>query len=114
MLLAFAVLPSISLHSQSFRTLHTFTGSSDGGYPKSGVILTNNTLYGTAFNGGPSSRDGGTVYAVNTDGTAFQVVFAFFTTEEYPSGDVVIADNILYTTGGLSDGAIIEVALDGS
>src|SRR5689334_17656903 len=102
MLLAFAVLPSISLHSQSFRTLHTFTGSSDGGYPMSGVIVTNNTLYGTASSGGPSFRDEGTVYTANTDGTAFQVVFAFFTSEEYPSGDFVIADKLLYTTGGLS------------
>jgi hypothetical protein len=47
LLLALAVLPSISQQSQNFKTLHTFNGHSDGGYPESGVILIGSTLYGT-------------------------------------------------------------------
>ena len=37
--------------AQTFTNLHNFTGS-DGADPLSGVILSGNTLYGTAYNGG--------------------------------------------------------------
>jgi hypothetical protein len=36
----------------SFVNLHTFDYGSDGAYPEAGVILSGNTLYGTAWNGG--------------------------------------------------------------
>ena len=123
LLLSFAIYPSISLLSQNFKTLYAFTDfsngtNSDGGYPVSGVILIGNTLYGTTTAGG--SGWAGTVYSVNTDGTAFQVVFAFRGWGP-PGGAFVISDNILYTTsvqptsGGIdSGGSIIEVPIDGT
>src|SRR2546428_47705 len=53
-----------------FTTLHSFTfTNSDGGYPLTSLILSDNTLYGTARFGG---REGnGTVFAVHTDGSGF-------------------------------------------
>src|SRR5580765_653256 len=109
LLLAFAVLPSISLQSQNFKTLHTFTGKNDGADPDGGLILIGNVLYGTASDGGLDS--GGTVYSLITNGTEFQTVFTFPPTVGYPAGAFVIAGGILYTT---DFGSILEVALDGS
>ena len=109
---ALAVLPAISSQSQNFKTLYTFTGNSDGGYPESGVLLIGDTLYGTTADGGIFG--GGTIYSVNTDATKFHVVFRFTTSQSHPSGGFVISDGILYTTGvdsGLG-GSIIEVPLD--
>ena len=59
--------------AQTFTTLHSFTATSgpypptnsDGGNPWAGLLLSGNTLYGTAPNGGSSGW--GTVFAVNTD-----------------------------------------------
>jgi hypothetical protein len=39
---------------QYFADLYGFTGGSDGANPIGGVILSRNTLYGTAYVGGPS------------------------------------------------------------
>src|SRR5215471_2205346 len=62
--------------AQVFRTLHSFTAiphydspNGDGAFPYAGLILSSNTLYGTAYRGGSSGN--GTVFAINTDGTGF-------------------------------------------
>src|SRR5205814_109594 len=62
--------------AQTFTTLYSFTASSgcfpctnsDGANPK-GLFVSGDTLYGTAWNGGPAAN--GTVFKVNTDGTGF-------------------------------------------
>jgi len=64
----------------SFTNLHSFSALSsgtnnDGAYPIAGLILSGNTLYGTASRGGSSF--GGTVFAVNTDGTGFTNLHSF-------------------------------------
>ena len=61
--------------AQTFTTLYSFTGGSDGADPYAGLILSGNTLYGTANNGGSSGN--GTVFAVNTDGTGFTTLYSF-------------------------------------
>src|SRR6266516_1205411 len=68
--------------AQTFTTLYSFTASSgcfpctnsDGAGPR-GLILSGNTLYGTAGSGGPA--DNGTVFKVNTDGTGFTNLHSF-------------------------------------
>src|SRR6267378_1456610 len=60
---------ALNTDGTGFRILHSFTGGSDGGHPWSGLIVSSNTLYGTAYSGGSSGR--GTVFALNTDGTGF-------------------------------------------
>ncbi len=77
------LIPAGRVTAQTFTTLHSFTassnsppyGNSDGAYPVAGLILSGNTLYGTAQNGGRS--DNGTVFAVNTDGTRFTNLHGF-------------------------------------
>jgi uncharacterized repeat protein (TIGR03803 family) len=65
-----------------FAVLHTFSElsgphytNSDGAFPKAELVLSGNTLYGTASCGGPG--EWGTVFAVNTDGSGFRVLHSF-------------------------------------
>src|SRR5882672_5093051 len=60
---------AVRTNGSGFTTPHNFTGGSDGANPSAGLILSNNTLYGTASGGG--SLGAGTVFAVNTIGTGF-------------------------------------------
>jgi uncharacterized repeat protein (TIGR03803 family) len=65
---------AVNIDGTDFRTLHGFTGDSDGANPRGGLILSGNNLYGTADGGG---LGGGTVFALNTDGTSFAVLHSF-------------------------------------
>src|SRR6266568_5655837 len=87
--------------AQTFTTLHSFTAlncvelaltaycpNSDGAGPNARLILSGNTLYGTANGGGSSGN--GTVFALNTDGTEFTTLHAFTATSSfwpYTNGD---------------------------
>src|SRR5437879_1367844 len=69
--------------AQTFTTLHTFTNRfSDGGWPKAGLVLSGNTLYGTTESGG--STGDGSVFALNTDGTGFTTLYNFTAAPGYP------------------------------
>ena len=56
----------MQLMAQTFKTLHHFH-TNDGRYPAHELVLSNNTLYGTAGVGG--SFDRGTIFSLKTDGT---------------------------------------------
>jgi uncharacterized repeat protein (TIGR03803 family) len=73
---------AVNTDGTGFTNLHTFTAyprftttNSDGANPYAGLILSGNTLYGTAEDGG--SPGNGTVFAVNTDGTGFTNLHTF-------------------------------------
>jgi uncharacterized repeat protein (TIGR03803 family) len=53
--------------AQTFSTLYTFTGGSDGNVPYAGVIEVNGNIYGTTFVGG--SDENGVVFEVQGNGT---------------------------------------------
>src|SRR5712671_4684075 len=120
---AIAVLGSIvagGVTAQTFTTLHSFEGSSDGAVPYGGLILSGNTLYGTAS----------TVFAVNTDGTGFTTLYTFTASSTNSSGvytnsdgadpyaGLILSGNTLYGTaeyGGRSGyGTVFAVNTDGS
>jgi uncharacterized repeat protein (TIGR03803 family) len=70
------LIPAGRVSAQAFTTLYSFTATSgplytnsDGANPEAGLILSGNTLYGTAFSGG--SVGYGAVFKVNPDGTGF-------------------------------------------
>src|SRR5258708_39934595 len=76
------LIPAGRVTAQTFTTLHSFMAAfgydytnSDGAYPRAGLILTNNILYGTASGGGAGGA--GTVFAVNTDGAGFTNLHSF-------------------------------------
>ncbi len=58
-----------------FTNLHTFMGSEDGANPQGPLLLSGDTLFGTAYNGG--SAGNGTLFRVNTDGMAFTNLHSF-------------------------------------
>ena len=68
------------------------------------MILSGNTLYGTATDGGSSGN--GTVFAVNTDGTGFTNLHSFTALDLYytnsdganPYAGLILSGNTLYGT----------------
>ncbi len=66
---------AVNTDGTGFTSLHNFTYGSDGAYPYAGLILSGNTLFGTAVNGG--SIGAGTVFSVNTGGTGFRILWTF-------------------------------------
>src|SRR5450759_4758581 len=94
------LIPAGRVTAQTFTTLHSFTllnnsTNSDGARPYAGLILSGNTLYGTAFQGGSSGN--GTVFSVNTNGAGFTNLHSF-----------TAAPGPLYTN---SDGAFLQAGL---
>jgi uncharacterized repeat protein (TIGR03803 family) len=118
----------VNTDGTGFTNLHVFTvlirdtnsdGSlisntnSDGADPSAGLVLSGNTLYGTAQQGG--SWGGGTVFAINTDGTGFTNLFSF-TGSAFQSG-LIMSNNTLYGTrqyGESGAGAVFAIKTDGT
>jgi uncharacterized repeat protein (TIGR03803 family) len=115
--------------AQTFTTLHNFGPTlTQGAVPHAGLIISGNTLYGTAAGGGTSSN--GTVFKVNTDGTGFTNLYNFSAGNELPTvgytnsdganphGRLILWGNILYgttRTGGKAGvGTVFKVNTDGS
>jgi uncharacterized repeat protein (TIGR03803 family) len=112
--------------AQTLTTLHDFTmldsvtnssaTNSDGARPTAGLVLSANTLYGTAANGGTSGN--GTVFAVSTDGTGFTNLHNFSATTDgaHPTAELILSGNTLYGTasggGGSGRGTVFAVNTD--
>jgi uncharacterized repeat protein (TIGR03803 family) len=112
--------------AQTFTTLYCFTNGSDGAHPWAGLILSGNTLYGTALAGGGSGN--GAVFALSTDGTGFTNLHSFTALSGFapstngdgaiPYAGLVLSGNTLYGTaavGGLAgDGTVFALNTDGT
>lgn len=130
---------AINTDGSGFKVLHRFTATlyiptpppwtnADGANPNAGLILSWNTLYGTAYNGGANGS--GTVFALNTDGTGFRTLHSFgpwvangFTLSTnndgaWPSSSLVILGNTLYGAtsqlGPLAGATLFSVNTDGT
>jgi len=118
---------AVNTDGSGFVNLHNFTklantgNNSDGANPYAGLILSGNTLFGTARAGGSFGGGIGTVFAVNTDGTGFTNLHNFIS---YPSdganplAGLVLSGNTLYGTtsagGALGIGAVFSLSLSPS
>jgi uncharacterized repeat protein (TIGR01451 family) len=114
---------AINIDGAGFTNLHSFNGPNDGANPLAGLILSSNTLYGTASAGG--SGGSGTVFQINTNGTGFRTLYSFTAGDPYfdnsngdgavPSGSLLLIGGILYGTaaeGGLyGEGTIFSLSL---
>src|SRR5258706_232383 len=128
-----SLLPAGRVTAQTFTTLHSFTEievidngnftftafNPDGANPYAGLILSGNTLYGTAYLGGSSGNGAG--FAVNTDGTGFTNLHSFAgypTDGADPQAGLILSGNTLYGTasqGGISgQGTVFAVNTDGT
>ena len=123
----------INTDGMDFTNLHSFTTlvnstNSDGINPVSELVLSGNTLYGTALNGG--SGGNGTVFAINTDGTGFTNLYSFsagfvtninFVTNidgAWPYASLTLLSNTLYGTtgsgGSAGNGTVFKINTDGT
>ena len=112
-----------SVASAQFSVLHSFTGGADGANPYyDAPVVSGSTLYGTANQG---AAGGGVVFAVNTDGTGYNVLHTFTNTAPdgyQPLGSVVLSGSTLYGTtyyggsanGTSGNGTVFAVNVDGS
>ncbi len=125
---------AVNTDGSGFTTLYSFTAPSsssfpyinnDGAVPVGGLVLSNNILYGTTFEGGISGY--GTVFALNTNGTGFTNLYNF-TAAPAPSGinsdgafphaGLMLSGNTLYGTtssgGGSGYGTVFALNTDGT
>jgi uncharacterized repeat protein (TIGR03803 family) len=89
---------AVNTDGTGFHTVHNFQSLSDGSNPRSGLLLSGNTLYGTAENGGSGTY--GTVFGVNTDGSGFTNLHSFVpgTDGANPAAGLFLASGNLYGT----------------
>src|SRR5665213_2543528 len=112
------LIPTGRVTAQTFTTLHSFTSSSDGEYPYARLILSGNTLYGTAKIGGSSGN--GTVFAVHTDGMGFTNLHNFTGGGDgaRPYAGLILSGNTLYGTafqdGSSGAGTVFAVQTNGT
>jgi uncharacterized repeat protein (TIGR03803 family) len=122
----------VNTDGTDFTNLHSFTAgalnggfdltNSDGANPYAGLILSGNTLYGTATEGGGGAN--GTVFKVNTDGTGFANLYNFTALDQTyytnsdganPSGGLILSGNTLYGTaqvgGSFNAGTVFSLSL---
>jgi uncharacterized repeat protein (TIGR03803 family) len=109
-----------NLHNFSAYVLDSDTGfdtNSDGSVPN-GLVLSGNTLYGAAGGGGSSGS--GTVFAIDTDGTGFTILYSFNPSNGDGSGQksMILSGNTLYGTtadgGSSGNGTVFAVDTDGT
>jgi uncharacterized repeat protein (TIGR03803 family) len=124
----FGTVFAVNTDGTGFTNLHSFSGgfnttNSEGGNPFAGLIVSSNTLYGTACYGGSSGN--GTVFRVNTDGTAFTTLHSFAALSNETNSDgsnphagLILMGNTLYGTtekgGSLSNGTVFAIQTDGT
>lgn len=123
------VVFSIRTIGADFTTLYSFSPSdtltatnADGAIPMAGLVLLSNTLYGTTLGGGNGGR--GTVFSIQTNGTAFTVLHHFPSTDPItgtnsdgaaPVSALIISNNVLYGTasagGAGAAGTVFSLSL---
>jgi uncharacterized repeat protein (TIGR03803 family) len=106
-----------NFYKGTFDPISGFYPDSTGEMPNPGLLLLNNTLYGTTFYGGVFGL--GSVFKINTDGSGFSVLYSFAGTNgQAPSSGLTLFSNVLYgtTTGGGTNqsGTVFRMDLAGS
>ncbi len=116
LLFAWLVLSDCSIAGQ-LTILHSFGGPGDGEAAEGGLVLIGSTLFGITEFGGPGNIFGGTVFAVNTDGSGYQLLHAF----DGSSGDSIpftgltpVGSTLFGTTTGSDAGTVFSINSDGS
>jgi uncharacterized repeat protein (TIGR03803 family) len=104
----------IGTDGSGYEVMHSFIGGSSDGfapYEYSGLTILGSTLYGITSDGGSSNE--GTLFSINTDGSAFALLHSFAggsSDGAYPVGDLTLIGSTLYGTtpnGGSSNYGVI-------
>jgi uncharacterized repeat protein (TIGR03803 family) len=105
----------LNIDGTGFSNLHNFSLDSDGLNPIAGLLVSGNTLYGTAPSGG--TEGAGMVFKLDTNGLGYTNVHSFTGSSNdggIPQGGLIIADGTLYgmtESGGGSSGQGVVFAL---
>ncbi len=115
----------VNTDGTGFTNLHVFTAlpvdglatNSDGIYPRAGLLLSGDTLYGSAGSGG--NHGAGTLFALKTDGTGFTILKHFtFNDGARPAGNLILSGAVLYGTacqgGTWGNGVVFSVNIAGT
>jgi uncharacterized repeat protein (TIGR03803 family) len=91
--------------------------NSGGAYPQGSLIISGGRLYGTTYEGG--SGGGGTVFAINTNGTGFTNLCIFDGSNgAYPKAGLIFSSTTLYGTtsqgGSWGNGTVFAINTDGT
>jgi len=109
---------SAQIHGAGYRILKHFKDSpKEGAAPDRDLLVSDGVLYGVTSRGGSANM--GTLFRMNTDGTAYRVLTEFRRTEEgYFVGGLTLADQVLYVStrvGGASNaGTLFRMDTDGT
>jgi uncharacterized repeat protein (TIGR03803 family) len=111
---------ALNLDGNGFRVLKSFSGTAgDGALPASALVQSpDGSLYGTTYQGGTAGK--GTVFKINPDGTAYQVLKSLGgTSGANPQDALVLATNgVLYGTtfygGSANNGTIFQLNPNGT
>jgi uncharacterized repeat protein (TIGR03803 family) len=123
------VVFAVNTDGTGFTNLHSFTAlytnssaNGDGANPYGGLVLSGSTLYGTTSAAG--AEVGGTVFALNTDGSGFTNLHSFSifggqtNAGAFPHAGLILAGNILYGTtyqgGGTDSGTVFAINTNGT
>ena len=119
------VVFTLKTNGTGFRNLYSFSSRTNAGFPTGRLLLSSNRLYGATLSGGTLNH-GGTVFAINTDGTGFTILHTFVQSFEpgtdgdgrMPGGGLALWNDTLYGTasegGAFGWGTVFAVNIDGS
>ena len=100
----YGVVFSVDMDGSNFHNIRDFTATNDGYNPRGAMVVTSEKCYGFTKGGGIYNK--GVIYAMNNDGTGYQVIHNFNDDDgAYPTGSLVLKNNILYgmtSQGGTS------------
>jgi uncharacterized repeat protein (TIGR03803 family) len=119
---------AINTNGSGFTNIHSFNGydPSDAAFPSANLLISGNTLFGTAVGGGPDGN--GSVFAMNTNGTGFTNLYSFsalggsgpYTNSDgaSPYCSLILSGNLLYGTasggGSSGNGTVFAVTTNGT
>src|SRR3984957_5014291 len=114
------VVFAVHTDGTQFTNLHSFSAltddtNADGATPYNTLVLSSNMLYGTAYSGGAGGL--GTIFRLNTDGTAFTNLHNFADAGGSPRGALALSGNVLYGPtylGGTGFGSVFGINTDGT
>ncbi len=104
---------SMNPNGSNFQTLHAFSFYSDGAQPATGLTVVGSTFYGVTANGG--AHRSGTLFSMNSDGSNFQVLRSFTSTDGYSSREPLTPiGSTLYGMTVFNGGTIFSMNLNGT
>ena len=109
---------ALNTNGSGFTNLYSFTNGIDGGSPFAGLVLSGDTLYGTAIGGGNAGI--GSVFTLNTNGSDFTNLYSFTNGVDGadPFAGLVLSGDTLYGTasqgGGAGNGTVFALNTNGS